>query len=141
MNPTNQPKANPPPLGIMMWVLWFAMLAGVSVVIFFLGGGLPTGKNAPGVDISPVFWACVVPLFMATMLRWLVLPRFTALNKIFVGMILGLSFSEGAIMIGIFLLPGNQPETKLLLIGLGLASMLQYAPIYARGPDAQTRRP
>jgi hypothetical protein len=52
-------------------------------------------------------------------------------------MVIGLALSEGAGIFGIFLVPHDQPETKLLVFLLSLFSVLQFVPLYAREP---TRR-
>src|SRR5262249_1189856 len=107
---------------------------------FLLGGGLPQGKNPPTTRLHPVAILAVTVVVIATGIRWLVLPRFTALNQKLVMMIVGMAFSEGAGIDGIFLIPADQPETKLAIFVLSLLGMLQFAPFYARTETRGTLR-
>jgi hypothetical protein len=134
-DPTMQtPASRQAPPAIIFWVIWFAILSGLLVMQFFLGGGVPTGRNAPDASIPGIVFVPLGEVLLATLVRGLVLPRFVELPKKFVWMIIGLSLSEGAGILGIFLLPGDQPETKLLVFLLSLFSVLQFIPLYARGP-------
>ena len=47
-------------------------------------------------------------------------------------MIIGLALSEAVEFYGIFLIPRDQPDTKLALFMLPLLSMAQFVPTYAR---------
>ena len=53
-------------------------------------------------------------------------------------MIVGLALSEGGAFYGLFLVPADQPETKLLVFVLALISMVQFAPFYAQVEPGRT---
>lgn len=131
------PTSPRPPQVLIFWVIWFAILGGLLVIQYKLGGGVPTGRNAADAKIPAVIFVAFGEVLFATVVRWLVLPRFVELPKKLVWMIIGLALSEGAGFFGIFLIPRDQPETRLLVFLLSVLSVLQFVPLYAREP---TRR-
>jgi hypothetical protein len=63
------------------------------------------------------------------------MPRLAALPQKFVWMVIGLALAEGAGILGMFLLPRDQPETRLVIFLLSFFGVLQFVPLYARaGP-------
>jgi len=132
-----QTQKAPPP--IVYWVIWFALTVSVPIYQFVLGGGLPGGVNAPASGLSPIVIMMVGQILAATAVRWLVLPRCRRPQQVFVMMILGLALSEGAGLLGIFLIPHDQPETKLSLFVLSLLSCAQFMPVYARATMAERK--
>jgi hypothetical protein len=127
-------RNSPPPLAIIFWLVWFAILSGLVVLQAFLGGGVPNGRNAPGAQMPIVVWVCLTEVMGAALVRWLVMPRFAALPQKFVWMVIGLALAEGAGILGMFLLPRDQPETRLVIFLLSLFGVLQFVPLYARPP-------
>lgn len=128
--PHGQPRKSVPAL--VLWVVWFAMVTAIPIYQFALGGGWPSGTNARASGFSPVEILAVGQILAATVIRWLVLPKFTETSQQLVMMIIGLALSEAVEFYGIFLVPLEQPETKLALFILSLASVAQFAPIFAR---------
>jgi hypothetical protein len=127
-------KNSPPAQAILFWIVWFAILSGLVVMQVFLGGGVPTGRNAPDAPMPVIVWVCVAEVMAAALIRWLVLPRFAELPRKFVWMVVGLALAEGAGILGMFLLPRDQPETRLVIFLLSFFGVLQFVPLYARAP-------
>ena len=121
-----------------MWVIWAALISGVLVLQFQLGPGWPSGTNPTGLRIGGLMVYLLLLVVASSALRWLVLPRVKAQKQQLIPMIIGLSLSEGAVIIGMFLLPRDQPETLRAVFAAGLVGMLQWAPFFARRkePDA-----
>lgn len=132
-NPTTARTPQP----IIFWVIWIAILSALLVLQFVLGGGVPAGRNAAGAKIPTVIFVAAGEVLLATLVRWFVLPRFVELHKKFVWMVVGVALSEGAGILGIFLIPRDQPETRLLVFLLSLMSVLQFVPLYAREPTSR----
>lgn len=125
-----------------LWIIWAGLCAGVVITQFVLGHGIPTGENEPGSKIGLVGAIAFIQILAASAIRWILVPRADALPKQLVLMVLGLALSEGVQFYGLFLVPANQPSTKLALWILSLASCVQFIPLYARtkAPDGNQFR-
>ncbi len=140
MNPNGRSQGPAASQAMVLWIIWVSILAGIVVLQFTLGRGLPLGTNAPSEKIQPIAMVAVGLIVVASLLRWLVLPRFAIVAQQLVVMVAGLSLSEGAAILGLFLISPHQPETKVTLFVLGLLSAAQFAPFYARsGPPTNLR--
>jgi hypothetical protein len=108
---------------LTIWVIWFALMTVVFVMYFVAG---PAQAGAGAGDFA---WFIPLPVVaVATFIRWALLPRargFPALMQLF---IIGIAFSEGTCVMGLFAFPAHV-ET---LFPLGVVSMLQFVPFYAR---------
>jgi NADH:ubiquinone oxidoreductase subunit K len=122
---------------LILWTIWFSLVVAIVVYQFALGGGIPTGANAPVENQSLFVFVSAGLLLAASAIRWLLIPRADAPGKILVLMIMGLSFSEAVGLFGLLLIPMDQPGTKLALWVLSLASALQFMPVYARRDSQQ----
>jgi hypothetical protein len=118
----------------MLWIIWLGITSGVVAIQFTIGGGLPTGKNPPDATMPPIALVALIEIFAATAVRWFVLQRMARLQQQLVIMIIGLALAENPVFFGIFLVPPDQPQTKLLIFLLSLFGVLQFAPTYARDP-------
>jgi hypothetical protein len=116
---------------LVIWTLWFSMLVAVFIYQFTLGHGIPSGPNARPEGANPILFLAGGQLVVALVLRWILIPRADASGKMLVLMIIGLSLSESAEFFGLFLVPVDQPGTKLTLWILSIVSILQFAPVYA----------
>jgi hypothetical protein len=119
------------PRKLVLWIIWFATLNAVIVYQIALGQGGPHGVNAASSTLPPIFWAAMVQLAAAAFIRWLLLPGASTYQKILVLMIVGLAWSEAVEFYGLFLIPTDQPQTKLGLWILSLLGVVQFAPINA----------
>ena len=115
----------------VIWVIWFSMFVAVFIYQFALGGGIPVGENAheQKMDVPVIISAAM--LLAALPIRWLLIPRANASGKLLVLMIIGLALSEAVEFQGLFLVSAEQPGTKRMLWMLSLASIVQFAPLYA----------
>jgi hypothetical protein len=121
----------PPPKKLVLWIIWFALTSSIVVYQFILGHGVPQGTNEPTTAIHPMALVAVATIAMASLVRWLLIPRNREAGKLLVLMIVGLALSESAQLFGLFLIPSGQPETKLAIWILALLSALQFMPVYA----------
>lgn len=118
---------------IVLWALWISMVNAIVLYQFLLGRGLPLGSDPVGSPPHPVALVAVGQIALATLVRWLFLPRATTTGKVLVAMILGLSLCEGAALLGVLLVPDALPGTRLAVWLASLVGALQFAPLYARG--------
>lgn len=109
---------------LTIWVIWFALMTGVFVMYFVIGHA----EAKAAADNSLIGLMPLSAVVIATVIRWALLPRarrFPALLQLF---IIGMALSEGTCIIGLFVFPA---EVKTLF-PLGVVSMLQFIPLYAR---------
>ncbi len=116
---------------LVLWTIWFSMLVAVFIYQFALGHGVPSGPNARPEGANPILFLAGGQLVVAAVLRWILIPRADAAGKVLVLLVLGLSLSEAVEFFGLFLVPADQPGTKLTLWILSIVSILQFAPVYA----------
>jgi len=121
----------PPPKKLVLWIIWFALTSSIVVYQLFLGHGVPHGTNDPTSAIHPMAFIAVAEIAIASLVRWLLIPRNREVGKLLVLMIVGLALSESAELFGLFLIPNDQPETKLAIWILALLSALQFMPVFA----------
>ncbi len=129
---TTPPDKPSPNRVLVLWIIWLAITVELLVLQFTIGDGLPLGKNEAG-SSPPVFaYIAIAEILAATAVRWFVVTRCREFAHALVAMIIGLALSESAAILGVFLLPPTQPQTKLLVFVLAFFGVLQFAPIYAR---------
>ena len=98
---------------------------------WFLGGGFPEGHNIEA-PMSAALWAmCFAPLIVATIIRWLVIPKIKAPLQQLVAMIIGLALSEGPIFLSLFLIGSDYPQNQIAVLIVAVFSIIQFAPSYA----------
>lgn len=116
---------------IIAWIIWFSILQGAFVMQWFLGGGIPEGENID-VPMSVGLWVlCFAPLILATVIRWMVIPKIQAAQQQLVAMIVGLSLSEGPIFLSLFLIGSDYPQNQIAVLIVAVFSIIQFAPSYA----------
>jgi hypothetical protein len=110
----------------LWWIIWAAMLASLALVWGACGfRQLPGG----GLPLHPLVQvAGLVPLFLSIVIRWLMLPRYTDLQRAFVLYLAGLALAEGCGLLGIFL--GGPYRDDVFM--LGLMGIVQFMPFFAR---------
>ena len=114
---------------ITAWVIWGAILIGLFVVQFYIGGGIPTGdqmENPPTV----MSLICIAGVAIGTLIRWLVIPKLNGFHNLLQAMIVGLALSEGSEFMQIFLLGKEYPDTQKLIFVLAVLGVVQFAPTY-----------
>lgn len=109
---------------MVWWVIWAALLAGVTVIYLFLGRGpLPPPVSNPFPHLIGL-----VPLFISVLLRWLILSKQRDPAKALVLFIVGAAMGESCAILGIFF--GGPLRDELFL--LGALGIVQWMPLYAR---------
>ncbi len=119
-----------PPTAVVFWIIWFAIFNGLFILQFVVGGGFPSGSNEGAAPL----WSVAVPaglLVAAVAIRFLVIPRISNIGSLLVAMMVGLAFSEGIGMLGMFGVGNAFPETRLALFIVSVCAVVMYAPIYA----------
>ena len=114
---------------ITAWVIWGAILIGLFVVQFFIGGGIPTGdqmENPPTV----MSLICIAGVAIGTLIRWLVIPKLNDKPKLLRAMLVGLALSQGSGVLQIFLLGKEYPDSQKLIFVLAVLGVVQFAPTY-----------
>ena len=82
---------------IVAWIIWFALLQSAFIIHFVIGGGFPSGENAAEPMASWLWFLCFAPIVVATVIRWIVIPKIGEPQKLLVAMIVGLALSENPI--------------------------------------------
>ena len=112
---------------MVWWIIWGAILSGLVMLYLFLGRGQPIPKELSQENMLTGLIG-LIPLFISVVIRWLVLPRCTVMNRAFVLFIVGLSLAEACGILGIFF--GGLYRDDLFVIGL--FGIVQYVPIFAK---------
>lgn len=116
---------------IVMWIIWFAQLQAAFIFQIFLGGGFSEEANVE-MPMSIWLWlVCLLPLVVATGIRWLAIPKVTLPTQQLVAMIVGLALAEASVLLGIFLVAPDYPQNQIGLLMVGVVSLIQFAPSYA----------
>ena len=114
---------------LVAWVIWGAILMGLFVLQFFIGGGIPTGdqiENPPTV----MSLICIAGVAIGTLIRWLVIPKLNDNLKLLPAMIVGLALCESSGLLQMFLLGKEYPDTQKLIFVLAVLGVVQFAPTY-----------
>lgn len=116
---------------LIMWVIWFTQLQAAFVFQFFLGRGFAQGENA---EVSMALWLwliCLVPLVLATGIRWLIIPKTNESAQQLVAMIIGLALAEASLFLSIFLVGPDYPQYQISILMIAVVALIQFAPSYA----------
>ena len=114
---------------LIAWVIWGAILMGLFVLQFFIGGGIPTGdqmENPPTV----MSLICIAGVAIGTLIRWLVIPKLNDNLKLLPAMIVGLALCESSGLLQMFLLGKEYGDTQKLIFVLAVLGVVQFAPTY-----------
>jgi len=124
------PQKTPIPNIARFWIIWFAIMNGLFIMLFVAGGGIPKGSNV-GQPPAWIVGACATLAVLAIAIRFLVIPRIKQLSQLLPAMILGLAFAEAVGILAIFILGKEFPETRMTLFLTSVFTVLVYAPSYA----------
>jgi uncharacterized membrane protein len=120
-----------PPTVMVFWIIWFAILQGLVVIQFFVGGGIPEGADQG----DPPMWALAAAgalALAALAIRFTVIPKIQSVPKKLPLMIVGLALSEGIGFLGMFSVGKEFPTTRLSLLVLAICCIVSLAPVYAK---------
>jgi hypothetical protein len=120
-----------PPIQITAWIIWFAILNGLVIIQFIIGGGFPSGIN-DGDPPALQQYLPAAPAFLALVVRFLVIPRISTPQKKLPVMIVGLALAEATGLLGIFLVDKAYGSTQLTFFVLSVLAILTMAPVYLK---------
>ncbi|QTN31583.1 hypothetical protein HZ994_04335 [Akkermansiaceae bacterium] len=118
-----------PPVPFVFWIIWFAILNGLFIILFFAAGGIPEGTNEGETPMGLVLVAMALAA-VSMAIRFLLIPRIKDLAKLLPAMVVGLALAEAIGMIGMFVIPKNLPQTQIALFVTSVSAVLAYAPFY-----------
>ncbi|MDQ8209197.1 hypothetical protein QEH52_16845 [Coraliomargarita sp. SDUM461003] len=116
---------------IVMWIIWFAQLQAAFIFQFFLAGGFSKETNVVEPMAIWLWFLCLVPLVLATGIRWLGIPKMTQPNQQLATMIIGLALCEASVLSSIFLVAPDYPQYQIGILMVAVVSIIQFAPSYA----------
>ncbi len=114
----------------VMWIIWFVFLQAAFAYHFIVGDGFPSGENAAEPMAGWLWVLCVVPIVLATMVRWLVIPKLKDQKQMLIALIVGLALTEAPIFFEIFLIGSDYPQNQIAVLMIAVFSLIQFAPIY-----------
>jgi hypothetical protein len=116
---------------VVMWIIWFSFLQSAFVCHFLLGDGFPEGDNVAEPMASWLWALCIVPIGLATLVRWVVMPKLPQQPQMLVAMVIGLGLTEASIFFELFLIGADYPQNQIAVLMLAVFGLIQFAPIYA----------
>ena len=123
-------NAHETPQPPVLWIIWFALLSGMVVILMFAGGGWPSGEGDPVSFAEPMFLIPLGLFFVSFVIRWGVLSRMEAVAKQIPMAIIGMAMAESCMILGIFTLPEAAVLSKQILIVLAFLGVASFAPVY-----------
>ena len=116
---------------LVMWIIWFVFLQMAFAYHFALGDGFPKGDNAALLMASWLWVLCLVPIILATIVRWWVIPKLKDQKQMLSALIVGLALTEAPILFELFLIGSDYPQNQIVVLMIAVFSLIQFAPIYA----------
>ena len=124
------PQKTPMPSIAIFWIIWFAIMNGLFIMLFLACGGIPKGTNQG----APPIWILIVCACLAVAsiaIRLLVIPKIKQLGQLLPAMIVGLALAEAVGILAIFALGKEFPQTRMSLFLTSAFTVLIYAPSYS----------
>jgi hypothetical protein len=112
-------------------MIWFAMLSGMGVILFLVGGGWPSGEDEAVFLADPVFLIGLGSFVLSLIIRGAVVPRLRGQSLISAA-VFGMALGELGLLLAVFVLPDEAVFSQQLLIVLAFLGVASFAPIYAR---------
>lgn len=110
-------------------VIWFAIFAGVFIILEFAGGGIAS-LNAPfQIRSFPLLLLGFLPLLVATISRLMVLPKVKSLEGFMPVFIISLALCEGVGIMAMFVFPTEFVTEKAFAIIGTLMGLLVLCPL------------
>ena len=124
---------------LVMWIIWFVFLQMAFAYHFVLEDGFPSGDNAAEPMASWLWVLCLVPIILATIVRWWVIPKLKDQKQMLSALIVGLALTEASILFELFLIGSDYPQNQIVVLMVAVFSLIQFAPIYATpGVDVES---
>ena len=115
------------PQKLYLWLIWAGMLAFVLIAPSFLPGGEPEeSASLESVHLALL----IVPLTVATVLRWVVLPKARTLEAVTPAFVIGVGISQLLMTFGVVFAADHQ---DIFLIA-ALVGIFQYIPLGIKDP-------
>ncbi len=127
----SQQELPKPPPALVFWIIWFAILNGLVMIQFMVGGGIPKGEDQGRPPTQMLAIAAGLGL-VALSIRFLWIPRIDAVVRKLPAMIVGLALSEAIGFVGIFGVGKEFPATRQALFVAAVACIVSLAPVYAK---------
>ena len=115
---------------LVMWIIWFVFLQMAFAYHFVLEDGFPSGDNAAEPMASWLWVLCLVPIILATIVRWWVIPKLKDQKQMLSALIVGLALTEAPILFELFLIGSDYPQNQIVVLMVAVFSLIQFAPIY-----------
>ena len=122
----------------VMWIIWFVFLQMAFAYHFVLEDGFPAGGNAAEPMASWLWVLCFVPIILATVVRWWVIPKLKDQKQMLIALIIGLALTEAPIFFELFLIGPEYPQNQIVVLMVGVFSLIQFAPIYGTPLSSET---
>ena len=123
----------------VMWIIWFGFLQMAFAYHFVLEDGFPSGDNAAETMASWLWVLCLLPIILATIVRWWVIPKLKDQKQMLIALIVGLALTEAPILFELFLIGSDYPQNQIVVLMVAVFSLIQFAPIYATpGVDVES---
>ena len=82
---------------------------------------------------------CFVPIILATIVRWWVIPKLKDQKQMLSALIVGLALTEASILFELFQIGSDYPQNQIAVLMVAVFSLIQFAPIYATpGVDVES---
>ena len=123
----------------VMWIIWFGFLQMAFAYHFVLEDGFPSGDNAAETMASWLWVLCLLPIILATIVRWWVIPKLKDQKQMLIALIVGLGLTDAPILFELFLIGSDYPQNQIVVLMVAVFSLIQFAPIYATpGVDVES---
>lgn len=125
----SEPEGPPSVALIVPWVIWFAILNGFVMIQFFVGGGIPDGKDLVKADAT-FYLITAVMAVVSLGIRTLWLPSVRELQQKLVAMIIGMASAEGIGILGAVAVDKQLGQVRLVMFVTAVCCLLVYVPFY-----------
>jgi len=80
-----------------------------------------------------------VPIILATIVRWWVIPKLKDQKQMLSALIVGLALTEASILFELFQIGSDYPQNQIAVLMVAVFSLIQFAPIYGTpGVDVES---
>lgn len=112
------------------FIIWSALTVSCFVYPPVLDGGYPIQLNDRPFTLHFAVLMVFGALGIASIIRWIIIPKLADYKRLFIALIVGLALSESAVFFEIFLLPSDHLNEKFVTYWLAIASMIQFCPLF-----------
>lgn len=127
-----------PPITLVFWIIWFAILNGLLMTQFLVAGGIPKGSDESSPPMLYLWLAGGLALAALTV-RYMLIPQLKQLPQKLTAMIVGLALSEAIGLSGMFVVGKEFPATQQLFFVVSIGCIVSFAPVYARKREENGR--